>query len=172
MVRPPPPPPPPPPPIQPAPAGAKNLLVIVCDDFRPFIAPWTHRYGIKAPNLEKLASESMVFNNTYVQQAVCGPSRNSFMTGKRPDSTNVWTFKTNFRASGMDTTGSPGAEWITFPEMFKLHGWNVLGMGKVCQLTQAHRFLRVMVGYAAVAFTARFGVLCRTDLSSRQPARQ
>ena len=75
VVRPPPPPPPPPPPIKPAPAGAKNVLVIVCDDFRPFIAPWTHRYGIKAPNLEKLASESMVFNNTYVQQAVCGPSR-------------------------------------------------------------------------------------------------
>ena len=58
VVRPPPPPPPPPPPIKPAPPGAKNLLVIVCDDFRPFIAPWTDRYGIKAPNLEKLASES------------------------------------------------------------------------------------------------------------------
>lgn len=80
VVRPPPPPPPPPPPIKPAPVGAKNLLVIICDDFRPFIAPWTNRYGIKAPNLEKLASESMVFNNTYVQQAVCGPSRNSFLT--------------------------------------------------------------------------------------------
>ena len=33
----------------------------------------------------------------------------------------------------MDTTGSPGSEWITFPEMFKLHGWNVLGMGKIFQ---------------------------------------
>eukprot|EP01043_Picozoa_sp_COSAG02_P084490 COSAG02_NODE_22316_length_756_cov_1.404871_2_plen_106_part_00 len=74
-VIPPPPSPPPPPPIKPAPAGAKNVLVIVCDDFRPFVADWTHRYGSRAPNLEKLASESMVFNNTYVQQAVCGPSR-------------------------------------------------------------------------------------------------
>ena len=59
--------------------------------------------------------------------------RRIFVRGKRPDSTNVWTFKTNFRASGMDTTGSPGSEWITFPEMFKLHGWNVLGMGKIFQ---------------------------------------
>lgn len=78
-----------------------------------------------------VCTRRMVFNNTYVQQAVCGPSRNSFLTGKRPDSTNVWTFKTNFRASGMDTTGAPGASWTTFPGMFKQHGYNVLGMGKI-----------------------------------------
>lgn len=131
VVRPSPPPPPPPPKPKPAPKGAKNLLVIVCDDFRPFIKPWTGRYGIEAPNLEKLASQSMVFNNTYVQQAVCGPSRNSFLTGKRPDSTNVWTFKTNFRRSGMDTAGQHGADWVTMPGIFKLNGWNTLGMGKV-----------------------------------------
>ena len=83
IVRSPPPPPPAPPAIKPAPNGAKNLLVIVCDDFRPTIKPFTDRYNIKAPNLEKLAASSMVFNNTYVSQAVCGPSRNSFMTGKR-----------------------------------------------------------------------------------------
>ena len=28
-------------------------------------------------------------------QAVCGPSRNSFLTGKRPDSTNTWTCVTD-----------------------------------------------------------------------------
>jgi arylsulfatase A-like enzyme len=109
----------------------KNLLVIVCDDLRPMMAPFTDRYGVKAPNLEKLADDSMVFNNTYVQQAVCGPSRNSFMTGKRPDSTNVWTFKTSFRAHGIDTTGRNGSDWTSLPEMFKRHGWNTLGVGKV-----------------------------------------
>ena len=131
VVRPPPPPPPPPPKPKPAPKGAKNLLVIVCDDFRPFIKPFTNRYGVEAPNLEKLASQSLVFNNTYVQQAVCGPSRNSFLTGKRPDSTNVWTFKTNFRKSGMDTAGQHGSGWVTMPGIFKNNGWNTLGMGKV-----------------------------------------
>ena len=77
------------PPPKPAPPGAKNLLVIVCDDFRPMIAPFTDRYGVKADNLAKLGKESMVFNNTYVQQAVCGPSRNSFMTGKRQVTAHV-----------------------------------------------------------------------------------
>ena len=70
-----------------------------------------------------LPSQSSAFNSLIRVRVVC--------RGKRPDSTNVWTFQTNFRASGVDTTGSPGAEWITFPEMFKLHGWNTVGMGKV-----------------------------------------
>jgi len=103
----------------------------VCDDFRPFIKPFTDRYNVKAPNLEHLASESMSFNNTYVQQAVCGPSRNSFMTGKRPDSTNVWTFKTSFRKNGVDTKGTPGSQWATMPSVFKQNGYNTIGMGKL-----------------------------------------
>ena len=101
------------------------------DDMRPWFAPFTSRYGVKAPNLAKLASESLVFNNTYVQQAVCSPSRNSFLTGKRPDSTNVWTFQTSFRESGIDTKNKKGADWVTFPEVFKLNGWNTMGMGKI-----------------------------------------
>ena len=47
VVRTPPPPLPPPPHIRPAPAGAKNLLLVVCDDFRPFIKPFTDLYGVK-----------------------------------------------------------------------------------------------------------------------------
>ena len=31
------------------------------------------------PNVDKLASEGLVFNAAYCQQAVCGPSRASFM---------------------------------------------------------------------------------------------
>ena len=36
--------------------------------------------GVQAPNLAKLAAEGMAFNNTYCQQAICSPTRNSFMT--------------------------------------------------------------------------------------------
>ena len=31
------------------------------------------------PNIDKLASESLVFNRAYCQQAICGPTRNSFL---------------------------------------------------------------------------------------------
>lgn len=115
-----------------APKGAKNILAIVTDDFRPWIEPWTTgKYDIKAPNLKQFAAESMVFHNAYVQQAVCGPSRNSFLTGKRPDSTNVWTFSNSFRRNGLDTSGVRGTDWQTFPEVFRLNGYNTVGMGKI-----------------------------------------
>ena len=32
---------------KPAPKGARNILAIVTDDFRPFIEPWTDKYGIR-----------------------------------------------------------------------------------------------------------------------------
>jgi hypothetical protein len=62
------------------------------------------------------------FNNTYVQQAVCGPSRNSFMSGRRPSSTRTWNFKTSFRESGVDAHGVPGSSWSTLPQAFKEAG--------------------------------------------------
>ena len=54
----------------------RNLLFVICDDLRPMFRPFTARYGVRAPNLAALALDSMVFNFTFVQQAVCGPSRN------------------------------------------------------------------------------------------------
>ena len=104
--------------------SAKNLLVVVCDDMRPWFEPFSNS-GVHAPNLHALAKTAMVFNNTYVQQAVCSPSRNSFMSGRRPDTTKAWNFKTDFRAPGV------GADWLTMPEYFKVHGWRTAGTGKV-----------------------------------------
>lgn len=39
---------------------------------------------VKAPNLNRLSKESLVFKNTYVTQAVCAPARASIMTGLYP----------------------------------------------------------------------------------------
>ena len=78
-----------------------NVLMIVVDDLRPMLPSWGYEH-VQAPNIAKFAASALVFNHTYVQQAVCGPSRNSFMTGRRPDHTRVWNFKTSFRAAGVD----------------------------------------------------------------------
>lgn len=61
-----------------------NLLFIWTDEQR---ADTMQIYGnskIKAPNLNKLASESIVFKNAYVTQPVCTPSRSTVMTGLWP----------------------------------------------------------------------------------------
>ena len=107
-----------------------HVLLLVFDDMRPWFKPFSDS-GIDAPNLASLAASSTSFHNTFVQQAVCGPSRNSFMSGRRPSSTRTWNFKTSFRKSGIDTQGVPGSAWRTLPQSFKEAGYLTLGMGKL-----------------------------------------
>src|ERR1700736_6426329 len=61
-----------------------NLLVFICDQQRADTLKCYGSRGIYAPNLDKLASQSFVFQEAYVTQPVCTPSRSSLMTGTWP----------------------------------------------------------------------------------------
>ncbi|MBI4559945.1 MAG: sulfatase-like hydrolase/transferase, partial [Candidatus Hydrogenedentes bacterium] len=64
-----------------------NLLFLWTDEQR---ADTMAAYGnrkIQAPNLNKLANESVVFERAYVSQPVCTPSRCTVMTGLWPHTT-------------------------------------------------------------------------------------
>jgi len=70
---------------------------------------------ISTPRLAPLAKQSMVFDRAYVQQGVCSPSRNSWLYGRRPDTTKIWNFQNSFRSTlGYNVTSMPAA--------FKLNG--------------------------------------------------
>ena len=66
-----------------------NILLIVADDFG-----WSDLkpYGgdIIAPNLDKLANESLVFTNFHTMP-VCSPSRSVFLTGVDPHNNGMGT---------------------------------------------------------------------------------
>lgn len=104
-------------------AGQKfNVLFIAVDDLRPDL----HCYGdpiASTPNLDRLASEGILFSRAYCQQAVCGPSRASIMTGLRPDQLGVWDLKTHFRENVPHV--------LTLPQFFKEHGYHALEIGKI-----------------------------------------
>ena len=106
----------------PPPHGAKNVLYINVDDLRTQLGSYGHKTSI-TPNIDKLASNGARFTHAYVQQAVCAPSRGSFMSGLRPDTLRLWTFRGSFRTSHPD--------WISLPQHFKDSGYApVLGGGK------------------------------------------
>ena len=82
----------------PPPTSKRNVLYIVYDDLRPDLSPYDVEFMKgKTPNLQKLADTGTLFERAYCQQAVCSPSRNSFTTGRRPNSTQVWNFINSFR---------------------------------------------------------------------------
>ena len=113
-----------PPTPPPAPKGAKNLLYLVVDDLRNELTYTNSRKGLVTPNIDALAEKGMIFSRAYVQQGVCSPSRNSFLSGRRPDTTQIWNFQHSFR----DTLGNNVSSW---PGAFKNAGWITSGMGKV-----------------------------------------
>eukprot|EP01051_Picozoa_sp_SAG22_P018821 SAG22_NODE_3286_length_1804_cov_5.456891_1_plen_228_part_10 len=107
----------------------KNLLVLIADDFRPAA---NHSFGmteISTPHIDRLSETGLTFTNAYSQFQWCSPSRNSFMSGRRPDTTNVYNGINNFRDNGacVKTTGAPCTSW---PEHFKNHGYRTAGVGE------------------------------------------
>ena len=122
--------PPPPPyvPKYPTPLGAKNVLFLAVDDMRPSLGAYNFTLPgqpTHSPRIDQLASEGLLFKRAYVQYAFCSPSRNSFMSGRRPDTTKVWEFTDHFREEGV------GADWVTMPQYFKQYGYLTLGGGKL-----------------------------------------
>lgn len=69
----------------------KNVLYIVYDDLRPDLSAYDVKF-MDTPNIQKLADTGTLFERAYCQEAVCSPSRNSFATGRRPNTTAVWNF--------------------------------------------------------------------------------
>lgn len=99
-----------------------NVLLIIVDDLRPSLGV----YGCKnafTPNIDKLAKKSVVFTNAFTQQALCAPSRNSFLTSRRPDSLHLYDFYSYWR----DTVGN----YTTIPQLFKENGYFTYSVGKV-----------------------------------------
>ena len=97
----------------PTPHAAKNVLFIVVDDMRPMMRrAYNFSLGV-TPNLDRLSEGGLTFTRAYCNYAFCSPSRNSFMSGRRPDVTRVWEFKDSFREHGV------GANWTALPEYFK-----------------------------------------------------
>ena len=108
---------------KPATGQKKNVLFIAVDDLRPELGT----YGIdfvNSPNIDKLASQSMVFERAYCQVALCSPSRTSLLTGRRPDTNHVWEI-------AGDEYWRTFTNATTIPQYFKENGYISAGMGKI-----------------------------------------
>jgi arylsulfatase A-like enzyme len=99
-----------------------NILFIAIDDLKPVLGCYGNTL-IKTPNIDRLAKMGTVFMSNYCQQAVCGPTRASIMTGKRPDYTQVWDLKTKMRDVNPDI--------LSLPQYFITQGYSTQGIGKV-----------------------------------------
>ncbi|XP_059535857.1 iduronate 2-sulfatase isoform X3 [Myotis daubentonii] len=103
-------------------ADALNVLLIIVDDLRLSLGCYGDKL-IRSPNIDQLASHSLLFQNAFAQQAVCAPSRVSFLTGRRPDTTRLYDFNSYWRVQA--------GNFSTIPQYFKENGYVTMSVGKV-----------------------------------------
>ena len=108
-------------------AAKPNIVFIIVDDLRPELGCYGNKL-IKTPHIDKLATQSTLFDRAYCQQAVCGASRASFLSGLRPDSTHIYDIHTELRSTQKDC--------LTLPLFFKSKGYETISMGKVYWVKQ------------------------------------
>lgn len=103
------------------PSKRTNVLLIVSDDLCANLGC----YGsvAKTPNIDALAARGFRFDRAYCQQALCNPSRSSFLSGRRPDTLHLWSNGIHFRDRNPDVT--------TLPQWFKQNGYETRDVGKI-----------------------------------------
>ena len=99
-----------------------NVLHLMADDMRPQLGAYGQGM-MRTPNLDALAKSGLVFDTAYTQFAYCAPSRNSFMTGRRPERTRCLNFINDFRELHPN--------WVSMPQFFKNAGYFTSAAGKL-----------------------------------------
>jgi iduronate 2-sulfatase len=99
-----------------------NVLFIMSDDLNNSLGCYGHPL-VKSPNIDRLAARGVRFERAYCQYPLCGPSRNSLLTGLYPNSTGIHQNSQIFRQTI--------PKQISLPQAFRLDGYFAGRIGKL-----------------------------------------
>jgi uncharacterized sulfatase len=106
-----------------------NILFMIADDLNNEMGCYGHPI-VKTPHLDRLAQKGVLFDRAYCQFPLCAPSRASFLSGRRPETTRVLSLDTPIRKYMPDT--------LMLPELFKKNGYFSGQTGKIFHTGPGH----------------------------------
>ncbi|HEX71730.1 MAG TPA: twin-arginine translocation signal domain-containing protein, partial [Candidatus Hydrogenedentes bacterium] len=109
----------------PPPQDKPNVLFIAIDDLNDWVGCYGGHPQAVTPNIDRLASEGVLFENAHCQAPICTPSRASLLSGLYPSTTGLYFLTPQHR----ETESLRDVD--TLPEYFMRHGYKSLGAGKV-----------------------------------------
>ena len=96
-----------------------NIIFVLTDDQRWDALGCMGHPFLKTPNMDRLASEGVLFENAFVTTSLCSPSRASFLTGRYAHSHGVRSNATVWNNQN-----------VTFLELIKASGYDTAFIGK------------------------------------------
>lgn len=72
--------------------GKPNVVVIMTDNQGPWTLGCYGNQDLRTPHIDQLAAEGMLFERAYASNAVCSPTRATFLTGLMPSQHGVHCF--------------------------------------------------------------------------------
>jgi len=104
------------------PTRPRNVLFIIADDLNNSLGCYGDGLA-KTPHIDRLAARGVRFDRAYCTFPLCGPSRNSFLTGLHPNATGILANAQVFRQT---IPGHP-----SLPELFRRQGGFAARVGKL-----------------------------------------
>ena len=105
-----------------------NVLLITIEDLAAHALGCYGNSAVKTPHLDRFAATATRFARCYCQAPTCNPSRSSFLTGLRPDTTGVYG-----NTDPMDQLLPEGTR--SLPEILHQYGIHTVNIGKLFHRT-------------------------------------
>ena len=103
--------------------GSPNVLLVLADDLNDWVGSLSAHPNARTPNIDRLASQGVLFREAYAASPKCNPSRTALLLGLRPSTTGIYDNGHWWRPH------LPNA--VSLPQAFRQAGYAVAGAGKI-----------------------------------------